>query len=471
MVKLPDSPGARLALRIVRLLRAHGHKAYLVGGCVRDLLLQEPDQATDVKDWDVATSASPEQVAALIPGAKLVGASFGVVLVREGEVEVEVATFRSEHSYLDGRHPSVVKFEAEPEQDVRRRDFTVNALLLDPDTGELLDFVGGRDDLARGVIRAIGDPVARFNEDYLRMLRAVRFAATLKTRTGDYFEIEPETLSAIQRLACLVRRVSAERIRDELTRILTEGNARRGFELLDRTGLLEVVLPQVAAMKGVEQPPEFHPEGDVWTHTLIMLELLGKPLEVLQRPTVTLAWGVLLHDVGKPATQRFADRIRFDDHCRLGAEIAGQLMRWLRFSNAEVERVQWLVANHLRFKDVQRMRESTLRRFLRSEGFEELLELHRLDCLASHGDLQTYHFTKTRWQELLQQPQRLRPPRLVTGNDLIALGYRPGPAFRAILEAVETAQLEDRIRSREEALAYVRSRFAPPDGQSMSADT
>src|ERR1035438_1452087 len=354
-----------LAGAVVAKLRSAGHRAYLVGGCVRDLLLKRRP-----KDFDIATDARPDRIMHLFPNSGRVGASFGVVLVRDVFAQVEVATFRSDHDYDDGRHPSAVHFESDPRQDVGRRDFTINGLLMDPDTGEVLDYVGGRADLERRVVRAIGDPGLRFREDHLRLLRAVRFAARLG------FTIEPATLAAIGNNHALIRSVAAERVRDELVRILTAGAARRGFELLDESGLLGDVLPEVAAMKGVAQPPQYHPEGDVWTHTLLLLEKMEKP-------TVTLALGALLHDVGKPPTFRVAERIRFDGHVEEGVRLAHGILTRLRFSRDEMEQVEALVANHMRFKDVHRMKESTLKRFLRMPDFAEHLELHRLDSLRS----------------------------------------------------------------------------------------
>jgi tRNA nucleotidyltransferase/poly(A) polymerase len=432
------------ARQISATLKQQGHQAFLVGGCVRDLLLGRPP-----KDFDVATDALPAAVIALFPSAELVGAQFGVVLVRSGDVQVEVATFRSDSTYSDGRRPDSVQFETDPRRDAQRRDFTINALLLDPETEEILDFVNGREDLRRGVIRAIGDPETRFHEDHLRMLRAVRFAASLG------FPIEPETAAAIRNLRASIRDVSAERVRDELARILTEGGARRGFEILDELGLLREILPEVAAMKGVAQPPEFHPEGDVWTHTLLMLE-------GLRQPTVPLALGVLLHDVGKPPTFRMADRIRFDGHVEVGERMAVELLTRLKFPSEQINRAEALVANHMKFKDAPRMRESTLKRFLRQPHFEEHLELHRLDCLSSHRHLENYDFCVEKLSSL--PAQELKPLPLITGTDLIAAGYRPGPAFSKILATIEDAQLESRIRSRDEALALVERLFAPPTG-------
>lgn len=436
---LPEAAPA-LALEITRTLRSHGYQAYWVGGCVRDLLLGRP-----AKDYDVATDARPDQVLALFPDALLVGAHFGVVLVARSGAQVEVATFRSDHAYTDGRHPGHVQFETDPREDCRRRDFTINALLLDPDSGVVTDYVGGQADLTAHLVRAIGDPETRFREDHLRMLRAIRFAARLG------FAIHPDTIAAIQRLAPLITRVSAERNRDELERILTEGSARRGFELLDATGLLAPLLPEVAAMKGVPQPPEFHPEGDVWVHTLIALEQL--PAGV----SPTLAWGVLLHDVGKPPTFTETDRIRFNGHAALGAEMAVGILSRLRCSTEQIRQVEALVANHMRFGDIPKMKESTLKRFLRMDHFPEHLELHRIDCASCHARFGIYDLVKSKLAET--PAEELRPPRLLTGRDLIEAGYRPGPAFTEILQTVEDAQLEHRIATREEALALVRGQY------------
>jgi len=437
-----ETTSEELARSIVSGLRAAGHQAYLVGGCVRDLLLGHQP-----KDFDVATDARPDRVAELFERSEQVGAHFGVVLVREYTSQVEVATFRSDASYSDGRRPDQVHFETDPRQDVLRRDFTINALLLDPETNQVLDFVGGQQDLQRRVIRAIGDPEMRFQEDHLRLIRAVRFAARLG------FEIDPATMAALQRLHGLIAKVAAERVRDELARILTEGGARRGFELLDETGLLGDILPEVAAMRGVAQPPEFHPEGDVWTHTLLLLEKL-------RNPTVTLAMGALLHDAGKPPTFRVAERIRFDGHVEEGVGLAHGILARLRFSYEQTEQILALIDQHMRFKDAGKMRESTLKRFLRMENFAEHLELHRLDCLSSNGKLDSYRLVRSRLAEF--GAEELKPTPLLTGHDLIAAGYAPGPAFGKMLAAVEDAQLEARVRSKEEALALVRAEFGAP---------
>src|SRR5215831_11671786 len=444
-----SSSKAQQATRIVATLRDHGHTAYLAGGCVRDLLLgREPT------DYDVATSAAPDEVMRLFPLTYAVGAQFGVVLVpirRDGprgeadNYSIEVATFRSDGAYSDGRHPDRVQFSHEARLDVQRRDFTINGLLLDPLNQEVLDFVGGRSDMKRGMIRAIGDPRLRFAEDKLRLLRAVRFAA----RFG--YRIEEKTFAAIRELAPQIHQVSRERIRDEILKMLTEGRARRAFELLDETGLLEQVLPEVKRMQGVEQPPQFHPEGDVWVHTLMLLE--GLP----PNSSPTLALGALLHDVGKPPTfRRAADRIRFDQHDEVGTAMAAEICRRFRLSNDETDQVCALVANHMRFANITRMKESTLKRFFRLSRFDPHLELHNLDCMGSHRGLDLYNFAQEKLRTL--PPEQIRPVPLITGDDLIAAGYQPGPLFKELLSTVEDAQLEGSISTKEEALALVRDR-------------
>jgi poly(A) polymerase len=433
------------AEQICQRLREAGRQALFNGGCVRDIILgREPS------DYDISTDARPEEVQQLFPNSLSVGAQFGVVIVVEGKIQVEVATFRSDIGSADGRHPARVEFSNSPEEDVRRRDFTINGLLMDPQNRMVLDFVGGQADLKAHVVRAIGEPELRFEEDKLRMLRAVRFAARF-----DY-AIEPQTFAAIRKLASQIHQVSQERVRDELNKMLTEGAARSAFELLDETRLLHEILPEVERMKGVDQPPQFHPEGDVWTHTLLMVENLeaGAPK--------TLAWGVLLHDVGKPPTFRPPsgpnDRIRFDEHVAVGVRIAEDICRRLRFSNEDSEQVAALVANHMRFKDVPNMRESTRKRFARLPHFEQHLELHRLDCLSSHGSLASYDFVQNFLAET--PPAQVRPAPLVNGEDLKQMGFRPGPIFKEILAAVEDAQLEGKIADRDEALELVRLRFS-----------
>jgi putative nucleotidyltransferase with HDIG domain len=465
----PVTPQFEAALHIVETLRAGGHEAYLAGGCVRDLLLgREP------VDYDVATSATPDVVLEMFPRTFAVGAHFGVVLVaseagsdcEQGSVAercvIEVATFRSDGVYSDGRHPDQVRYTRSAREDVQRRDFTINGLLLDPTNlvhsanptlavragfrEGLLDYVGGLADLDAGVIRAIGDPFRRVEEDQLRLLRAVRFAA----RFG--FALEAQTAAAIRTLAHRIHAVSRERVRDEITKMLTDGHARRAFELLDETGLLVQVLPEIAKMKGVEQPPQFHPEGDVWIHTLMLLEQLepGSPM--------TLAWGALLHDVGKPPTFRVApDRIRFDGHVEVGVAMGAEICRRFRFSNDDTHQILALIENHMRFADAPRMKASTLKRFFRLENFPEHLDLHRMDCLAAHANLDIYNFVRAAYEAMPEET--VRPAPLVTGRELIAAGYTPGPQFKDMLHAVEDAQLEGVIATRDEALALVRERF------------
>jgi poly(A) polymerase len=476
-----SNPHFRAALAIARCLRHAGHQAFFAGGCVRDLLLGLAPQ-----DFDIATSAIPEQIVTLFPKTFTVGAHFGVVLVCQtiddaeiatesgapGERSrlagvVEVATFRNDGAYSDGRRPDAVRFSTDPREDVLRRDFTINGMLLDPlayeATGDpasaTLDFVHGRQDLAARTIRAIGDPSLRFAEDKLRMLRAVRFAARLN------FQIDPATSAAIRRHAAEIAPVSAERIRDELTRILTEGGARRGFELLFDLGLLAQVLPEVVHLRGVAQPPEFHPEGDVWTHTLLMLEQLPT------QSSSTLAWGALLHDIGKPATyqppksatpgsNQKPDRIHFYGHVEAGVRIAESILARLRFSGDDAAQILALVANHMRFGDVLQMKQSTLKRFLRLPHFHEHLALHRLDALSAHGDLTCYEFARAHFEA--EPAPDLRPAPLLTGRDLIAAGYRPSPQFKPMLALAEDAQLEGAITSREQALALVEASFPRP---------
>ncbi len=434
-----------LANSICETLHAHGYQALLVGGCVRDLLLQ-----CSPADYDVTTDATPDQVMQIFPGSLGIGAQFGVVLVPGDEAKVEVATFRCDLGYSDGRHPDQIVYAKTPQEDVSRRDFTINGLLMRHDTEAVLDYVGGQADLRNGLIRAIGDPNRRFTEDKLRMLRAIRFAA----RFG--FPIEERTFAAIKAHSAEIHAVSGERVRDELTKLLTEGAARLGFELLDESGLLQQLLPEVAAMKGVEQPPQYHPEGDVWIHTRMMLDGLpagGSP---------ALAWGVLLHDVGKPPTFRSAastgDRIRFDGHVEVGVPMAEAICKRLRFSGEDIDQVKALVANHMKFKDVAHMRQSTLKRFVRQPRFAEHLELHRLDCGASHGKLDAYETVSKLLAET--PPEQVRPARLLTGDDLKDMGYSPGPSFQRILTALEDAQLEGLIHTREEAISLVKRTYS-----------
>jgi len=465
------TPQFEAALAILSTLREADYEAYLAGGCVRDLLLGREPQ-----DYDVATSATPDVVLAMFPRTFAVGAHFGVVLVATAEdgdtspaaqpesappyVVTEVATFRSDGIYTDGRHPDEVRYTKTPEEDVQRRDFTINGLLLDPlcqgaplDLGDLkilrsavIDYVGGLADLDAHLMRAIGQPEMRFEEDHLRLLRGARFAA----RFG--FDIEPVTLAAMRKLAPRIQAVSRERVRDELTKMLTEGHARRAFELLDETGLLAQVLPEVAKMKGVAQPPQFHPEGDVWIHTLMLLEQLEAGC------SLTLAWGALLHDVGKPPTFRMApDRIRFDGHVEVGMAMGAEICRRFRFSNDETHQILALIENHMKFADAPRMKASTLKRFLRLERFDEHLALHRMDCLAAHGNLDIWNSVREQHESLPEEAVRPKP--LITGRELIGAGFEPGPRFKEILRTVEDAQLEGTISTPEQALELVQEQF------------
>jgi poly(A) polymerase len=427
------------AVAIIERLKQAGFEAYFAGGSVRDMLLgRDPD------DYDIATAARPEDMRKIFPRTLDVGAQFGILLVLSDGDAFEVATFRYDGPYLDGRRPSEVRY-ARLEEDIRRRDFTVNGLMYDPLEDRLVDLVGGRDDLARRRIRAIGDPRARFQEDRLRMIRAARFSASLG------FEIEPETLEAIRAEAAHITQVSWERIGEEVTRILTEGGARRGFEIMDATGLLAHILPEVAAMHGVEQSPDYHPEGDVFVHTMLALEKLAEPTE-------TVAYGALLHDVGKPVTaDRKEQRITFYGHTEQGAEMAVAILKRLKRSRSVWERVAYLVKNHLRPVQAPKMRVSTLKRFLGEPGIDELLEVVRLDALASNGDLQYYDFCRQKMAEL--KHEEIHPPPLVTGADLIALGLEPGPVFHVILDRVKEAQLEGELRDRQAALDWVKKEY------------
>ena len=430
------------AREVVKRLQAGGFIAYYAGGCVRDRL-----RGVTPVDFDIATSARPEQVQALFARTVAVGAHFGVVCVFLGGTEFQVATFRADGLYIDGRHPASVQFSS-PQQDAERRDFTVNGMFCDPVTDELIDFVNGRADLEAKVLRAIGNPQDRFNEDRLRMLRAVRFAATLG------FEIESGTWDALCAHSGDLHGVSAERIREELVKIFLSPQRVRGFDLLDASGLMKTILPEISRLKGCEQPPQFHPEGDVYVHTRKMLELL--PEEV----SVPLVFSILFHDIGKPATYSFdpvEQRIRFSGHDRVGAAMTERLMERLRFSRDEIEATVEAVDRHMVFKDVQKMRVAKLKRFMAGAHFDDELILHKMDCSSSHGMLDNYEFLLRKREEFASEP--LIPAPLLTGRELIALGWKPGPEFGKILEAVQTRQLEGTLTSREEALEWVQEEF------------
>ena len=436
---LVDSRPYPAAVSIVQELRAHGYVAYFAGGCVRDALRGVPP-----KDIDIATSARPEEIQELFSRTIPVGVQFGVVRVLLGEMEFEVATFRSDGVYLDGRHPIDIRF-ATPEQDAFRRDFTINGMFYDPLAERVIDYVGGREDLSGKLVRAIGNPSERLTEDRLRMLRAIRFASTLT------FDIESATWSAVKAAAQKILIVSPERIRDELLKILVNSYRLRGFDLLDKSGLLAVILPEIEALKGCNQPEQFHPEGDVFVHTRLMLSLLAPNASAQQ------VLAVLLHDIGKPATRSFDpidQRIRFNGHDKIGAEMTEGVMTRLRFSRQEIDLVVEAVRNHMIFKDVQQMRPAKLRRFMARPHFGIELELHRVDCAGSHGDLDNYQFLVNKASDYSREP--LIPARLVRGDDLIAMGLKPGPRIGELLEAVQTAQLEGEVKTRAEAMELLR---------------
>ncbi len=424
------------AIQIVRILRDNGYEAYFVGGSVRDLLLKKHP-----KDFDIATNGLPERIQKIFPHTIPVGAKFGVIVVVHGGENFEVATFRADKGYQDGRHPSAIEFTCAKE-DAVRRDFTVNGLFYDPLSKQVHDWVGGKKDLKKKVIRAIGDPMQRFNEDKLRMLRAVRFAATLG------FKIDPKTFAAVKKLCHKIHEVSQERIRDELQKIFTGADPAAGLTLLDRSGLLKEVLPEVHRMKGVAQPRRFHPEGDVFKHTLLLLRQLKKADAVL-------AFGCLLHDVGKPLTFKRADRIRFNGHDVVGARVTDHILTRLRFPNDLKEKVVACVDGHMRFKDVKAMRESTLKKLFQRATFVTELEQHRIDCLASHGDLSNWMFLKKKIREF--SAEEIKPVPLLNGRDLLQMGYFEGPRVGQILRALEEAQLERKVRTREEAVEFVRN--------------
>jgi len=441
-----QSPLKDFSIQCLKELQAAGFEAYFAGGCVRDMLLGE-----EPADYDIATSALPADVQRIFPRTVPVGEAFNVIIVlsehEEHPFPVEVATFRTDVGIKDGRHPQAVR-TATAKEDVKRRDFTINGMLYDPAKDEVIDWVDGKKDLKAKIIRAIGEPRLRIDEDYLRMLRAIRFASRLS------YKIDEDLWKAIQEKTSMINKISAERIFEELSRMLTEGSAHLAFEMLADSGLLEQILPDVFKMRGVEQPPEYHPEGDVWVHTMLLLKQLTRS------HSRELAWGCLLHDIGKPPTftHNPPDRIRFNRHAQVGKEMSDRILKKFKAPNRFREIVGELVNDHLKFADVKQMRPSTLKRFLRNPNFSLHLELHRIDCMASHENLELYHFCQDELQKLSQED--LKPKALLSGQDLIAAGYKPGPRFREILEAVETEQLEGRLSSKDEALDYVKTEFS-----------
>ena len=433
------------AIDIVKTLQKHGYQAFFAGGCVRDMIMGKEES----EDYDIATSALPEDIMRLFERTIPVGVQFGVVIVIKEGHNFEVATFRTEGSYSDGRHPDYVTFST-PEADVKRRDFTINGLLYDPLKNEILDYVGGQEDISKGIIRTIGNPVERFTEDKLRMIRAARFACRFN------FPIHEDAQRAIIQLAKNIHVVSAERIREELEKILTGTNPHIGIKLLEELHLLQEILPEVSGMKGVRQPENFHPEGDVFVHTLLCLSKLAPvPEQGMERPSWTLAMGVLLHDIGKTITFEELDRIRFNLHEKVGADMTAKICDRLKTSNAEKDRIVWLVLKHLYFKDAQKMRLSKLKRLLAEEGYPELAELCRIDALASSGDLSDYHYCQEMFSKLSHE--EVKPKPLITGHDLIAMGLKPGPVFKDILTKIEDEQLEGNLTTKEAAIEMAKS--------------
>ena len=433
-----------IAKNIVSQLRDAGHKAFCVGGCTRDMIMNIAPS-----EYDIATSATPEEVNTIFEHTVPVGVSFGVILVLVGHYKFEVATFRKEQNYSDSRHPDTVTYSTEEEEDVLRRDFTINGMLYDPLKEEAIDYVGGMDDISNRIIRTIGDPYERFNEDKLRLMRAVRFAS----RYG--FEIEQKAWGALIKLSSEITRVSEERIRDELVKIISQNNPGAGLALMRESGLLKYILPEVDEMHGVEQPPEFHPEGDVFTHTCMVLDKIYENTGGVVSPE--LAMGGLLHDVGKPSTFSVSDRIRFNGHDKVGAEMSKKICRKLKFSNKQIELIYQLVREHLKFKDVFNMKKSTLKRFIGMPHFEEHLVLHLSDCMASHGSTDAYEFIMKKFEEF--KDEEIKPEPLIGGKELIEMGYKPGPLFSEILNFVEEAQLEGEIKNREEAEEIVSKKY------------
>ncbi len=432
------------AKELVSELIGSGHKAFCVGGCARDTII-----GIEPKEYDITTSATPEEVSEIFPHTVPIGVSFGVVLVITGKYQFEVATFRKDQSYSDGRHPDNVIYSTDEQEDVLRRDFTINGMLYDPISEEVIDYVGGIDDIESKIVKTIGDPYERFNEDKLRMMRAIRFSSRYN------FELDSDTFQAIEKLAPDITQVSSERIRDEILKIITQKNPGQGIIMLSESGLLKYILPDVEIMRGVEQPPEFHPEGDVFVHTCLVLEKLFENQEGLVSPE--LAMGALLHDVGKPPTFSVSDRIRFNGHDRLGADMSKRICKELKFSNKQIEVIYALIKEHLKFKDVFKMKKSTLKRFIGMPHFEEHMALHLADCQASHGMTKAYDFIMEKFDEF--EDEEIKPTPLLSGKELIEMGYKPGPLFTEILNFVEEAQLEGNIKSPDEARLLVSDKY------------
>lgn len=436
-----DSPKT-IATKIVERLQQAGFAAFWVGGCVRDFLLGREPQ-----DFDIATGARPEQIENIFPRTIAVGRKFGVMVVVENKHQFQVATFRADENYQDGRRPEKIHF-ANAEADALRRDFTINGLFYDPVSKVIHDWVGGEKDLRAKIVRTIDEPEERFAEDHLRLLRAVRFAAQLN------FEIEPKTFTAVKKLAPKIKIISAERIRDELLKLFIQPHAARGLELLRESRLLEPVLPELAATVSCEQSPDFHPEGSVFNHIKLMLEKLPQDSDEL------LPWTVLLHDIAKPVTAEKdlkTGAIHFYGHEKIGATMAEKILKRLRFPRKQVDEIVACVKNHMQFKDVKQMRKSTLHRLLLRETFPLELELHKLDCLGSNGSLEHYDFLIEQAEDLKKKPA-IRPP-LLTGKDLIKLGMNPGPAMGALLHEIRDKQLAEELKTPRQAKSWVKEKW------------
>jgi|GEM_PF-16383 len=416
----------KFALEIVKQLRKHGFQAYFAGGCVRDMVMKKTPG-----DYDIATDAAPGQLKKIFKRTVFVGAQFGTVLVVKNGIAMQVTTFRGH---------DIGEFSKDPETDASNRDFTINGLLYNPLKKNIMDYVGGKADIKKRSIRCIQDPHTCFRQDGLRILRAVRFSSVLN------FKIEKKTFEAIKKFSPWIAGISKERVRDELVKIVTGKNPRLGMELLDKTGILGVLLPEIEALKGVEQPPKFHPEGDVFTHTMLLMK-------GLKNADTVLAFACLLHDVGKPATYAKTDRIRFNNHDKVGANIAEGALKRLRFSNGDIRKIIYCIDNHMRIMNAMRMRESTLKQMFLKDTFETELELHRLDCMASHGDLKIYRFLKRRYEAFKKTPQMPRP--VLNGHEIMAMGFKEGPVIGRIQKAMVAMQLEGRIKSKGKAKAWL----------------
>ena len=434
--KIKNSEIYITALEVIKTLSDAGFESYIVGGAVRDLLIKK-----NPKEYDICTSATPSEINKIFKKSKLVGQSFGVSIVLQNQYAFEIATFREDFDYLDGRHPDKVKYTKNVKNDIQRRDFTVNGLLLDPLRNKVIDYCDGISDLKNKIIRTIGDPLERFSEDYLRILRAIRFSNQLN------FEIEKKTSQAMQELSQKVVNISIERVRDEISKILLSTSPGKGIRLLDKYHILNIFLPEILEMKNVQQPPDFHPEGDVFVHTCLVLDKLS---ESISENSIEVVYGALFHDIGKPDTYAKTDRIRFNRHEYVGAIKAEKICKRLKFSNKQTELIVSLVKEHMKFGNIKNMKKSTFKKFVSIENFNDHLKLHKADCLGSHGDLSLFDFTFQKLDQL--NNEQILPKPFINGNDLIDLGIKPGPSYKSILSEIFDDQLEGNIKTRDEAL-------------------